>query len=73
MEKKTAKRLLDIGELLIVIGSAIYSVNLILVNLMQKDPKWMIPVIGAFYIAGVIPAIIGKLNLRKYEKAEKAA
>ena len=72
MDKNKAKKLLDVGELLIVIGSAIYVVNLILVNLMGKNPKWMIPVIGVIYVLGVIPAIIGKLNLRKYEKAEKA-
>ena len=67
MKKETAKRLLNVGELLIVIGSAIYIANLLGVN-----AKWMVPVLCVIYAAGVIPAVIGKLGLRKDEKKEKS-
>ena len=67
MKKETAKRLLNIGELLIVIGSAIY-----IANLFGLDAKWMVPVISVIYVLGAIPAIIGKLCLRKFEKEEKS-
>lgn len=67
MKKEMAKRLLNIGELLIVIGSAIY-----IANLFGVTAKWMVPVISVIYVLGAIPAIIGKLCLRKYEKEEKS-
>ena len=66
MKKETAQRLLDIGELIIVIGSAIYIANLLGVN-----GKWMIPVLCVIYAVGVILAIAGKTGLKKYAEPKK--
>lgn len=67
MKKETAKRLVDLGELLIVIGSAIY-----VANLLGVDAKWMVPALCVIYALGLIPAAIGKLALRKFDKEEQS-
>ena len=67
MKKETAQRLLDIGELIIVIGSAIY-----IANLLGMNGKWVIPALSAIYAVGAVLAIVGKIGLKKYAEPKKA-
>ena len=66
MKKETAQRLLDIGEMIIVIGSAFY-----VVNLLGVTGKWILPTLCGVYAVGAVLAIVGKIGLKKYAEPKK--